>query len=107
MTLENTVDLLERVRSYSVEINSLKDELKKYSCEMSDTIESEIESQTELIMRVRTKINSIKNGSVRNVMRMRYLNNLSFAEISKKLEITYQWVNKLHTRGVEELSKML
>lgn len=107
MTLENTMDVLERVRIYNVEINSLKDELKKSNGEISKTVKNEIELQTELVMRVRTKINSIKNGSVRAVMRMRYLNNLSFIEIAKKLNVTYQWINKLHTRGVEELSQIL
>lgn len=74
---------------------------------MSDTIKGEIEEQTELIMQVRAKINLIRNSGVRNVLRMRYLNDKSFADISKKLGITYQWVNKLHNRGIEELSKLL
>lgn len=107
MTLENTIELLERVRNYKLDVDSLKDELTKSSGEMSDTIKGEIEEQTELIMQVRAKINLIRNSGVRNVLRMRYLNDKSFADISKKLGITYQWVNKLHNRGIEELSKLL
>lgn len=107
MTLESTIELLERVRNYNLDVDSLKDELTKSSGEMSDTIKGEIESQTELIMKVRAKINLLKNSSVRNILRMRYLNNLSFVDISKKLGITYQWVNKLHNRGIEELTKIL
>lgn len=107
MTLENTIELLERVRNYKLDVDSLKDELTKSSGEMSDTIKGEIEKQTELIMQVRAKINLIRNSGVRNVLRMRYLNDKSFADISKKLGITYQWVNKLHNRGIEELSKLL
>ena len=106
MKIEETVELLDRVRCYGVTINSLRNELKK-SDDMSEVVLDDIDNQTELVMNIRTLINSIKNYNVRNVMRMRYINNYSFVEISKQLDMSYQWVNKLHKRGLVEMSKLI
>ena len=58
-------------------------------------------------MKARTLINSLDGSSVRLVIRMRYINLMQFKDIAKELKITYQWVNKLHNDGLEQLSKML
>lgn len=106
MKIEETVELLDRVRCYGVTINSLRNELKN-SDDMSEVVLDDIDNQTELVMKVRTLIGSIKNYNVRNVMRMRYINNYSFVEIAKQLDMSYQWVNKLHKRGLVEINKLI
>ena len=58
-------------------------------------------------MKVRTLINSLKGSSVRLVIRMRYINSMQFKDIAEELNITYQWVNKLHNDGIEQLSELL
>nr|DAW33406.1 MAG TPA: ECF sigma factor [Caudoviricetes sp.] len=61
---------------------------------------------TESVMTVRTDINRIKNRNARMCMILRYVNGLSFTEISKRMKKSYQWINKLHAKGVKELLDM-
>ena len=100
--------VLEDCLTYNDNIKSLRKELE--SCnnkKLQDKIVNEINCLTEKVMKVRTLINSLKGSSVRLVIRMRYINLMQFKDIAKELKITYQWVNKLHNDGLEQLSKML
>lgn len=105
--LKSTKRLLEDCFTYGVKIKSLRKELKISESEMHDRILSEINDLTEKVMDLRTKIDSLDGYNVRLVMRMRYVNLMQFKDIAKELNITYQWVNKLHNDGVEQLSKIL
>lgn len=100
--------VLEDCLTYNANIKSLRKELE--SCnnkKLQDKIVNEINCLTEKVMKVRTLINSLKGSSVRLVIRMRYINSMQFKDIAEELNITYQWVNKLHNDGIEQLSELL
>lgn len=108
MDIENTKRALEDCMSYNYNIESLRKELQiTRSPKIKDKISAEIEHLTEKAMNVRCKMDELKGNNVRLVMRMRYMNLMSFKDIAKNLHITYQWVNKLHNDGIEQLSKIL
>ena len=108
MTVEKTKRLLEDCLKYSYNIESLKMELKTVNdVKMKNKINSDIDSLTEKVMNVRCKIDEIQGANVRLVMRMRYINLMPFKDIAEKLNVTYQWVNKLYNDGIEHLSKLL
>lgn len=108
MDIENTKRALEDCMSYNYNIESLRKELHTVTNHVfKDKISAEIEALTEKTMNIRCKIDELKGTNVRLVMRMRYMNLMSFKDIAKNLKITYQWVNKLHNDGIEQLSKML
>lgn len=108
MSIEKTKRVLEDCLTYNFKIESLRNELKNTNnVKLQDKISSEIEELTEKTMNIRTKLESLNGSNVRLVMRMRYINAMQFSEIADKLNVTYQWVNKLHNNGVEQLSKLL
>ena len=108
MRVEEIKKILEDCFTYNLNIKSLRKELESVNDKkLHDKIINEINCLTEKVMKVRTLINSLKGSSVRLVIRMRYINLMQFKDIAKELKITYQWVNKLHNDGLEQLSKML
>ena len=108
MRLEEINKILEDCFTYNLNIKSLRKELEStHDKKLHDKIINEINCLTEKVMKVRTLINSLDGSSVRLVIRMRYINLMQFKDIAKELKITYQWVNKLHNDGLEQLSKML
>lgn len=59
-------------------------------------------------VKVREAIEKMESTEkVKVVMRLYYLDGLTFTEISKRMDITYQWVYRLHKIGVEKISKIL
>lgn len=108
MKVEEIKKILEDCFTYNLNIKSLRKELEStHDKKLHDKIINEINCLTEKVMKVRTLINSLDGSSVRLVIRMRYINLMQFKDIAKELKITYQWVNKLHNDGLEQLSKMI
>ena len=108
MRVEEIKKILEDCFTYNLNIKSLRKELEStHDKKLHDKIINEINCLTEKVMKARTLINSLDGSSVRLVIRMRYINLMQFKDIAKELNITYQWVNKLHNDGLEQLSKML
>ena len=108
MRVEEIKKILEDCFTYNLNIKSLRKELEStHDKKLHDKIINEINCLTEKVMKVRTLINSLDGASVRLVIRMRYINLMQYKDIAKELKITYQWVNKLHNDGLEQLSKML
>ena len=108
MRVEEIKKILEDCFTYNLNIKSLRKELEStHDKKLHDKIINEINCLTEKVMKVRTLINSLDGSSVRLVIRMRYINLMQFKDIAKELNITYQWVNKLHNDGLEQLSKMI
>lgn len=108
MRVEEIKKILEDCFTYNLNIKSLRKELEStHDKKLHDKIINEINCLTEQVMTVRTLIDSLDGASVRLVIRMRYINLMQFKDIAKELKITYQWVNKLHNDGLEQLSKML
>ena len=108
MRVEEIKKILEDCFTYNLNIKSLRKELEStHDKKLHDKIINEINCLTEKVIKVRTLINSLDGSSVRLVIRIRYINLMQFKDIAKELKITYQWVNKLHNDGLEQLSKML
>ena len=95
MTKEELIRLLDNSLTYKVYADSLKE---------SD--DDSLNELTESVMQLRTNINKLTNRSVRMVMILRYVNGYRFNVIAKKMKVSYQWVNVLHTRGIDALLNM-
>lgn len=107
MTIKEVKNILDECLIYNYKIESLKNELKNVDDDLKPRIQNEINKLTEKIMDVRCKIDSLENPNVKLVMRFRFLNGMSFKDISEKLGMTYQWINKLYNDGLEELKNIL
>ena len=108
MMVEKTKKILEDCLTYNLNIKSLRRELESVTDKkLHDKITNDINGLTEKVMKVRTLIDSINGNSARLVIRMRYINSMQFKEIASELNVSYQWVNKLHNDGLEQLSKIL
>ena len=96
MRVEEIKKILEDCFTYNLSIKSLRKELES-------THDKKLHDNWNTYDHFVTK----DGASVRLVIRMRYINLMQFKDIAKELKITYQWVNKLHNDGLEQLSKML
>lgn len=95
MTKEELIRLLDNSLTYKVYADSLK-----------ESEDDSLNELTESVMQLRTNINKLTNRSVRLVMILRYVNGYRFNVIAKKMKVSYQWVNVLHTRGIDALLEM-
>ena len=95
MTKEELIRLLDNSLTYKVYADSLK-----------ESEDDSLNELTESVMQLRTNINKLTNRSVRLVMILRYVNGYRFNVIAKKMKVSYQWVNVLHTRGIDALLNM-
>lgn len=107
MTIKEAKNILDECLIYNYKIESLKNELKNINDDLKPRIQNEINKLSEKVMDVRCKIDSLENPNVKLVMRFRFINGMSFKEISEKLGMTYQWINKLYNNGLEELKNIL
>ena len=96
MTIEQLKRLLDDALTYDIYADSLKD--------INDDIN--LNKLTQQVMDLRVKINTIENRHVKLCKTLRYVNGYSFNKIAKKMKVSYQWINKLHNKGVEELLKI-
>ena len=48
---------------------------------------------------------SLKDARTLQIFSMRYLNYQTWESIADSLDITFQWVHKLHGRGLRELNE--
>ena len=95
MTKEELIRLLDNSLTYKVYADSLK-----------ESEDDSLNELTESVMQLRTNINKLTNRSVRMVMILRYVNGYRFNVIAKKMKVSYQWINVLHTRGIDALLEM-
>ena len=95
MTKEELIRLLDNSLTYKVYADSLK-----------ESEDDSLNELTESVMQFRTNINKLTNRSVRLVTILRYVNGYRFNVIAKKMKVSYQWVNVLHTRGIDALLNM-
>ena len=95
MTKEELIRLLDNSLTYKVYADSLK-----------ESEDDSLNDLTESVMQLRTNINKLTNRSVRMVMILRYVNGYRFNVIAKKMKVSYQWINVLHTRGIDALLEM-
>lgn len=93
MTDEELKRLLDDALTYEVYSDSLKD--------LNDDVN--LNDLTERVMSLRININKITHKGARMCMMLRYINGYSFTEVAKRMKMSYQWINKLHTKGMEEL----
>ena len=107
MTIKETKDLLDNCLIYKLKIESLQHELKDATDDLKPMIKTEIDNLTERVMNIRCKIDSLEGHNTKLVMRFRFINGMSFKDIARKLDMSYQWINKLYNDGLEQLSKML
>lgn len=108
MTIKETKNILDDCLIYRNKIDSLKLEVDSTTSEfLKSKIKDEINELTQKVMDIRCKIDSLDGKHVKLVMRYRYVNGLSFKDIAEKLGVSYQWINKVYNKGLEQMSKML
>lgn len=82
------------------------DKIQNAVCRIADIeadINREIDRQIDLRERIETAICAIPDGRLRDLMRYRYIDGLTWEKIAVKMEISYQWVCKLHGDALKEI----
>ena len=82
------------------------DKIQNAVCRIADIeadINREIDRQIDLRERIETAICAIPDGRLRDLMRYRYIDGLTWEKIAVNMEISYQWVCKLHGDALKEI----
>lgn len=82
------------------------DKIQNAVCRIADIeqqINREIDRQIDLRDRIETAICAIPDGRLRDLMRYRYIDGLTWEKIAVEMEISYQWVCKLHGDALKEI----
>lgn len=82
------------------------DKIQNAVCRIADIeadINREIDRQIDLRERIEAAIRAIPDGRLRDLMRYRYMDGMTWEKIAVKMEISYQWVCKLHGDALKEI----
>lgn len=118
-SLDMLREQLEKLRSMAVYKSPVMDDIGGFGspnvhskedlyAKIAETSEKLDRMQIELIDDIRKAtemIMSLKDARTLQIFSMRYLNYQTWESIADSLDITFQWVHKLHGRGLRELSE--
>ena len=72
-------------------------------------LQRNIDSDILMLEKVRGEIiaslDNVPNDKYRELLRMRYVGHMTFAEIAEAMDITWQWAITLHGRALKEYSQ--
>lgn len=71
--------------------------------ELEQEIDMEIDAQVDLRRRIETAVDDIEDERLRDIIRYRYIDGLTWERIAVEMELTYQWVCKLHVDALKEI----
>lgn len=83
------------------------DKIQNAVCRIADIeadINREIDRQIDLRERIETAICAIPDGRLRDLMRYRYIDGLTWEQIAVTMRLDYRWVLRLHGRALSELT---
>ena len=72
--------------------------------DIEDDINREIDRQIDLRERIKTAICAIPDGRLRDLMKYRYIDGLTWEQIAVTMRLDYRWVLRLHERALSELT---
>lgn len=118
-SLDMLKEQLEKLRSMAVYKSPVMDDIGGFGspnvhskedlyAKIAETSEKLDRMQIELIDDIRKAtemIMSLKDARTLQIFSMRYLNYQTWESIADSLDITFQWVHKLHGRGLRELNE--
>lgn len=118
-SLDMLREQLERLRSMAVYKSPVMDDIGGFGspnvhskedlyAKIAETSEKLDQMQIEMIEDIRKAtemIMSLKDARTLQIFSMRYLNYQTWESIADSLDITFQWVHKLHGRGLRELNE--
>lgn len=118
-SLDMLKEQLEKLRSMAVYKSPVMDDIGGFGspnvhskedlyAKIAETSEKLDRMQIELIEDIRKAtemIMSLKDARTLQIFSMRYLNYQTWESIADSLDITFQWVHKLHGRGLRELNE--
>lgn len=83
------------------------DKIQNAVCRIADIeadINREIDRQIDLRERIEAAICAIPDGRLRDLMRYRYIDGMTWEQIAVTMRLDYRWVLRLHGRALSELT---
>ena len=72
--------------------------------EIKRELDREIDRQADLRTRVEAAIRGLSDPKLRDLIRYRYVDGMTWEQIAVELDFTYQWVCALHGRALDQIS---
>ena len=72
--------------------------------EIERELDREIDRQADLRVRVEAAIRGLSDPKLRDLIRYRYVDGMTWEQIAVELDFTYQWVCALHGRALDQIS---
>ena len=75
--------------------------------EIDEAINNMIDDFIEVKQEVTDTINQLSDVKLIQVIHMKYVQYMSFADIALKMEYSYKWIVKIHSDGIKEIDAIL
>lgn len=72
--------------------------------ETEDKINARIDQLIDLRQEIESRLDTLPDGKQKEVLHRRYILGMTLEQIAEKMNISRQWVNSLHGRGLQKLS---
>ena len=93
-----------------VQSSGRKDRMAELAAKLADIEIELMDKRTEALSTMRKigrVIASVENPDYRRLLHMRYVERHTWEEIAVEMNISYQWVCKLHGRALQEIEKRM
>lgn len=72
--------------------------------ELENDINREIDAQIDLRRQIESAVNNLEDDRLRDIVRRRYIDGITWDDISKELSLDERWVRRLNARAIRELT---
>jgi hypothetical protein len=75
--------------------------------DLEKEINAEIDGFVDLMREIRERIDAMDDDDLRLILKKRYLNFQKWERIAIDMDLTYQWVHRLHKRALADFEKKI
>lgn len=83
------------------------DKIQNAVCQIVDLeqdINREIDSQVDLRRRIEAAVKQIDDEKLRDIVRYKYIDGMTWEQVSESMELDERWVKRLHVRAIQKLT---
>lgn len=74
------------------------------AADLAAEINREIDRLADLRREIEAAIRTVPDGTMRDLLRYRYIDAMTFEEVAVRMHYNYRWITRLHGRALSELA---
>jgi len=83
------------------------DKIQNAVCQIVDLeqdLNREIDAQVDLRRRIEAAVNQLEDEKLRDIVRYKYIDGMTWEQVSESIGLDERWVRRLHTRAIRKLT---